>query len=81
MRKVSPVFFWRKIYPDFSAEGKAFVGFTAASDGDGAVHELLDWRLSALESATQGRAAPQQEQLAAGTDRIISTVSVDGGSE
>ena len=49
------------------AEGKAFVGFTAASDGDGAVHELLDWRLSALESATQGRAAPQQEQFAAGT--------------
>ena len=40
-----------------------------AGDGDGAVHELLeDWRLSALESATQGRAAPQQEQLAAGTD-------------
>ena len=63
------------------AEGKAFVGFTAASDGDGAVHELLDWRLSALESATQGRAVPQQEQLAAGTDRIISTVSADGGSQ
>ena len=37
------------------AEGKALVGFTAASDGDGAVHELLDWRLSALDSATQGR--------------------------
>ena len=63
------------------AEGKAFVGFTAASDGDGAVHELLDWRLSALESASQGRAVPQQEQLAAGTGRIISTVSADGGSQ
>ena len=61
------------------AEGKAFVGFTAASDGDGAVHELLDWRLGALESATLGRAAPQQ--LAAGTDHIMSTVSVNGGSE
>ena len=61
------------------AEGKAFVGFTAASDGDGAVHELLDWRLGALESATQGRAAPQQ--LAAGTDHIMSTVYVNGGSE
>ena len=72
------------------AEGKALVGFTAASDGDGAVHELLDWRFSALESATQGRTArdtarpPQQERLAAGTegtDRIISTVSAYGGSE
>ena len=31
-----------------------------AGNGDGAVHELLDWRLIALESATQGRAAPQQ---------------------
>jgi hypothetical protein len=72
------------------AEGKALVGFTAASDGDGAVHELLDWRFSALESATQGRTArdtaraPQQERLAAGTagtGRIISTVSAYGGSE
>lgn len=65
------------------AEGKALVGFTAASDGDGAVHELLDWRFSALESVTQARAAraPQQEQLAAGTDRIMSTISAYGGSE
>ena len=75
------------------AEGKALVGFTAASDGDGAVHELLDWRLSALDSATQGRTArdtaraPQQERLAADTetDRVMSTVSATvsayGGSE
>ena len=73
------------------AEGKALVGFTAASDGDGAVHELLDWRLSALDSATQGRTArdtaraPQQERLAAGTDRVMPTVSATvsayGGSE
>ena len=75
------------------AEGKALIGFTAASDGDGAVHELLDWRLSALDSATQGRTArdtaraPQQERLAADTDRVMSTVSLSatvsvyGGSE
>ena len=73
------------------AEGKALVGFTAASDGDGAVHELLDWRFSALESATQGRTArgtaraPQPERLAADTDRVMPTVSAAvsayGGSE
>ena len=73
------------------AEGKALVGFTAASDGDGAVHELLDWRFSSLESATQGRTArdtaraPQPEQLAADTDRAMptvhATVSAYGGSE
>ena len=33
-----------------SEEGTALVGFTAASGSDGAVHELLDWRLSAIDS-------------------------------
>ena len=32
-----------------------------AGDGDGAVHELLDWRLSALESATPRAAQPRSK--------------------
>ena len=49
-----------QLHEVLDAEGSAFVGFTAASDGDGAVHELLDWRLSSLDSVTQAQAAPRQ---------------------